>query len=121
MVVIARPFRFPEDDPRPMLRHLDDWARRVVTTPGAWASVLERCGQWVDYAARNQVLLASYGVATPVAGSATWERIPSTEPDRGCAVRAGEHGLPVRSPIVTAGEVASERIRSPARSESSLR
>jgi hypothetical protein len=118
VVVIARPFRFADDDPKPMLRHLDDWARRTVTTPEVWASTLERCDQWVDYSARNQVLLASYGVATPVAGMATWERLASVEPDRSCAVRAGEHGLPVRSPIVTPGDVASDRIRSGARSES---
>ena len=121
MVVVGHPIRFDEDDPRPMLRHLDAWARRTLTSPEAWGSALERCGQWVDYSARNQVLLASYGVAGPVAGAATWERVPSVEEGRGCAVRAGEHGLPVRVPVVDDGHVGSERSRSGAASESVAR
>src|SRR4051812_13386528 len=104
-----------------MLRHLDTWARRSLASPEAWGSTLERCGQWSDYSARNQVLLASYGVAGPVAGTATWDRVPSTEPGRGCAVRAGEHGLPVRVPVVDAGRVGSDRSRSGAASESVAR
>ena len=78
--------------------------------------MVERCGQWVDYSARNQVLLASYGVVGPVAGSATWDRVPSTEPGRGCAVRAGERGLLVRVPVVDTADGPSERSRSGARS-----
>ncbi len=116
MVVVARPLRFDENDPRPMLRHLDTWARRRLGSPEGWASTLERCDQWVDYSARNQMLLASYGVVGPVAGTATWERVPSGEDDRGCAVRAGEHGLPVRVPVVDDSEVTSDRSRLGARS-----
>jgi hypothetical protein len=118
MVVIAKPFRFDDGDPRTMLRHLDQWARYSLGTPEAWGSTLERCGQWADYSARNQLLLASYGVAGAVAGAATWDRVPSVEPGRGCAVRAGEHGLPVRVPVIEAGEVATDRMRSAGRSAS---
>lgn len=116
MVVVATPYSFDDGDPRPMLRHLDAWSRQRLTTPEAWGSVLERCGQWADYSARNQVLLASYGVATPVAGAVTWARVPSTEAGRGCAVRTGEHGLPVRVPVMDAGAVESDRSRLLARS-----
>ena len=116
MVVISRPIHFDEDDPAPMFRHLDNWARRRLTTPDAWGSTIEVCGQWSDYSARNQVLLASYGVVGPVAGTATWGRVPSSDQGRTCAVRVGEHGLPVRVPIVGGGEVTSERSRSGGRS-----
>ena len=121
MVVVSRPFSFDEEDPRPMLQHLDSWARQSLRSPEAWASTLERCGQWVDYSARNQVLLASYGVAGPVAGASTWERVASIEPGRNCAVRAGEHGLPVRVPVVSEGPIASERSRTGASTESMAR
>jgi hypothetical protein len=121
VVVVARPIRFDDDDPRPMLRHLDTWARLTLTSPERWGSILERCGQWADYSARNQVLLASYGIAGLVAGAATWERVPSTETGRGCAVRVGEHGLPVRVPVVDDRRVDSERSRSGAASESVAR
>ena len=109
MVVVAQPIRFDEDDPRAMFKHLDAWARRALSTPEGWASVLERCDQWVDYSPRNQVLLASYGVVGPVAGTETWARVPSSEAGRPCAVRQGEHGLPIRVPVVGAREVASDR------------
>jgi hypothetical protein len=112
MVVVAQPIRFDDNDPRAMLRHLDTWARYSLGLPEAWGSILERCGQWSDYSARNQVLLASYGIVGPVAGAATWERVPSVEPGRGCAVRSGEHGLLVRVPVVGDGEVGSERVAS---------
>jgi hypothetical protein len=118
---MGHPIRFDEDDPRPMLRHLDAWARRSLTSPEAWGSVLERCGEWADYSPRNQALLASYGVAGPVAGAATWEGVPSTEPGRGCAVRTGEHGLPLRVPVVDEGRGGSERSRSGATSQSVAR
>jgi hypothetical protein len=118
VVVVAHPIRFDDDDPRPMLRHLDAWARRTLKSPEGWGSMLELCGQWADYSARNQALLASYGIAGPVAGAATWERVPSTETGRGCAVRSGEHGLPVRVPVVDDDRVGSERSRSGAASES---
>ena len=101
MVVMPRPVEFDENDARPMLRHLDAWARRALASPEGWGSALERCGQWADYSGRNQVLLASYGVVGPVAGSATWERVPSSEEGRMCGVRSGEHGLPVRVPVVS--------------------
>lgn len=116
MVVIARPFRFDGDDPRPMLRHLDGWARKALATPEGWASVLERCGQWVDRSPRNQVLLASYGVVGQVAGSATWATVASTEEGRPCAVRSGEHGLPIRVPVLDSDGVTSERSRAGGRS-----
>ena len=75
----------------------------------------ERCA-WVDYSARNQVLLASYGVVGPVAGAATWERVASTESGRNCAVRAGEHGLPSGCPSCPRGRPpASGPAREPPR------
>ncbi|MCU1390662.1 MAG: hypothetical protein JWL72_4000 [Ilumatobacteraceae bacterium] len=116
MVVVSHALRFDEDDPRPMFRHLDQWSRTSLTSPAGWGSMLECCDQWVDYSARNQVLLASYGVIGPVAGSGTWDRVPSTEPGRGCAVRAGERGLLVRVPVVQAADGASERSRTGAAS-----
>ncbi|MGD9702847.1 MAG: hypothetical protein AB7V74_10645 [Acidimicrobiia bacterium] len=121
MVVVSQPFSFDEEDPRPMLQHLDSWARHSLRSPEAWAAALERCGQWVDYSARNQVLLASYGVVGPVAGATTWERVASTESGRNCAVRSGEHGLPVRVPVVSERLTTSERSRTGATSESVAR
>ena len=111
MVRVATRIEFPNDDPGPMLTHLDRWATATLTSPEAWGSVLERCGQWQDYSARNQVLLASYGIATPVAGVATWELVPSREAGRPCAVRAGEHGLPVRAPVEVPVATTSPRSR----------
>ena len=103
MVVIARPIVFDENSPAPMYRHLDRWAAQRLASPEAWGSMVERCEQWLDYSPRNQVLLASYGVVGAVAGTATWARVPSSEPERFCAPRAGEHGLPIRVPIVAEG------------------
>jgi hypothetical protein len=80
--------------------------------------MVERCDQWRDYSPRNQVLLASYGVVGPVAGTATWARVPSTEDGRPCAPRSGEHGLPIRVPVVAEGTTSSQRSRLPARSGS---
>jgi hypothetical protein len=111
MVVISQPIRFDEEDPRAMLRHLDDWARRGLGSAEAWGSTVELCGQWGDYSARNQVLLASYGIGSVVAGTATWQRVEGVD-GRPCAVRAGEHGLPVRVPELVGAEVAAERTRS---------
>ena len=116
MVVIARPIVFDENSLGPMYRHLDRWAAEQLTTPESWGSMVERCAQWVDYSPRNQVLLASYGVVGPVAGTSTWQRVPSTEDGRPCAPRAGEHGLPVRVPVTAEGTTASQRTRLPARS-----
>ncbi|MFT3851975.1 MAG: hypothetical protein QM733_04450 [Ilumatobacteraceae bacterium] len=116
--MIARPIVFAEDSPKLLYRHLDRWAADRLESSEAWASMVERCDQWVDYSPRNQVLLASYGVVGAVAGVATWERVPSTEPGRGCAPRTGEHGLPVRVPVTAAGTTRSQRSRVAARSGS---
>ena len=101
-----------------MYRHLDRWAGQRLASPEAWGSMVERCEQWLDYSPRNQVLLASYGVVGAVAGTATWARVPSSEPGRFCAPRAGEHGLPIRVPVVAEGTTSSQRSRLPARSGS---
>ena len=45
------------------------------------------------------MLLLSYSINGPAAGAETWRLVPSSEPGRPCAVRAGENGLPVRVPI----------------------
>jgi len=86
-----------------MATHLDRWAARHLTSPEAWSQALVDAQAWLDYSARNQVLLASYGADGPVAGAETWRLVPSVEPDRGCAIRAGEHGYPVRVPVTTGG------------------
>ena len=86
-----------------MAAHLDRWAASSLTSPAAWEDVLVGTQSWLDYSARNQVLLASYGADGPVAGPETWRLVPSTHEDRGCAVRAGEHGYPVRVPVTTGG------------------
>ncbi|MGE3835578.1 MAG: hypothetical protein AB7H43_12425, partial [Acidimicrobiia bacterium] len=86
-----------------MAAHLDRWAGASLTDPDAWEAVLVGAQSWLDYSARNQALLASYGADGPVAGIETWRLVPSAEPDRGCAVRAGEHGYPVRVPVTTGG------------------
>lgn len=86
-----------------MAAHLDRWAGAALTDPDAWEAVLVGAQSWLDYSPRNQALLASYGADGPVAGTETWRLVPSTAPDRGCAVRAGEHGYPVRVPITTGG------------------
>jgi hypothetical protein len=86
-----------------MTRHLNGWSAVGLTTPEHWADALVATRQWLDYSARNQVLLASYGVDGPVAGQETWRLVPSTTEGRPCAVRAGEHGWPVRVPITTGG------------------
>jgi hypothetical protein len=86
-----------------MASHLDAWASSSLTDAVAWEDALVGTQSWLDYSARNQVLLASYGVDGPVAGVETWRLVPSTHEDRGCAVRSGEHGFPVRVPITTGG------------------
>jgi hypothetical protein len=101
---MARPaqrveFRTRDD----MAAHLDRWAATELTTPAAWKQVLVGSRAWLDYSARNEVLLASYGVDGPVAGAETWRLVPSTHEGRPCAVRAGEHGHPVRVPVTTGG------------------
>lgn len=57
--------------------------------------------KWLDVSPRNKVVLASFGVAKPVAGSGTRETtIPSSEPGRCCAVQAGEQACCIRMPVV---------------------
>ena len=85
-----------------MAGHLDRWAARTLTTPEAWEAALVRSHAWLEFAPRNQVLLLSYGIDGPVAGAETWRFVPSAD-GRGCGVRAGEHGFPVRGPITTGG------------------
>ncbi len=86
-----------------MTAHLDRWAATSLATPEQWEDALVDSRSWLDYSARNQVLLASYGVDGPVAGPETWRLVPSTTEGRGCAIRAGEHGYPVRVPITSGG------------------
>lgn len=86
-----------------MAAHLDGWAAASLGTPAAWEDVLVGSRAWLDYSARNQVLLTSYGVDGVVAGPETWRLVPSTHEDRPCAVKAGEHGHPVRVPVTTGG------------------
>ena len=86
-----------------MAAHLDAWAAEHLTDPAAWQDALVGSQAWLDYSARNQVLLASYRADGPVAGAETWRLVPSTTEGRGCAVRAGEHGYPVRVPVTTGG------------------
>lgn len=82
-----------------MAAHLDRWAANSLGAPEAWQDALAGSQAWLDYSARNQVLLASYGADGPVAGPETWRLVPSTTEGRACAVRAGEHGYPVRVPV----------------------
>jgi hypothetical protein len=86
-----------------MTAHLDRWAATSLATPEHWDDAMVGTRSWLDYSARNQVLLASYGVDGPVAGPETWRLVPSTTEGRGCAIRAGEHGYPVRVPITSGG------------------
>ncbi|MGE3448827.1 MAG: hypothetical protein AB7H92_14745 [Microbacteriaceae bacterium] len=86
-----------------MAAHLDRWAETHLASPTGWEDALSLSRAWLDYSARNQILLASYGVDGPVAGPETWRLVPSTTEGRGCAVRAGEHGWPVRVPVTTGG------------------
>jgi hypothetical protein len=86
-----------------MARHLNGWSALSLTGPEQWTDALVASRQWLDYSARNQMLLASYGVDGPVAGQETWRLVPSTSDERPCAVRAGKHGWPVRVPITTGG------------------
>ena len=100
MAVQLRPISFGSY--AEMAGHLDRWAARTLTTPEAWEAALVGSHAWLEFAPRNQVLLLSYGIDGPVAGAETWRFVPSTE-GRGCGVRAGEHGFPVRVPITTGG------------------
>ena len=86
-----------------MAGHLDRWAASSLTSPEAWQQALIDSHEWLDFAPRNQALLISYGINGPAAGAETWRLVPSSEPGRECAVRAGENGFPVRVPITTVG------------------
>jgi hypothetical protein len=101
--VARNPRRITFETAGDMARHLNAWSATSLNTPEEWADALVAAQQWLDYSARNQVLLASYGVDGPVAGQETWRLVPSTTEGRPCAVRAGEHGWPVRVPITTGG------------------
>jgi nitroreductase len=82
---------------RDVNRYLDDWADGHLIGPERWADLLAVTRDWTDYSARNQILLAAHGALGPVAGIETWRLVPSG--DHVCAIRAGEHGLPVRVPV----------------------
>ena len=85
-----------------MATHLDRWAARALVSPETWQAAVVGSHDWLEFAPRNQALLISYGIVGPAAGAETWRLVPS-EDGRGCAVRAGEHGFPVRVPITTSG------------------
>jgi len=86
-----------------MAAHLDTWAGTGLNDAAGWEDALMMSRAWQDYSARNQILLVSYGADGPVAGPETWRLVPSTMEGRSCAVRAGEHGYPVRVPVTTGG------------------
>jgi hypothetical protein len=86
-------------DAKAVNRHRDAWAERVLVDPVQWEATLTSTGSWSEYSAANQLLLASYGAEGAVAGAETWRMVPSID-GRTCAIRHGEHGLPVRVPIV---------------------
>jgi hypothetical protein len=96
-----RPISF--DSFAAMAGHLDRWAANALTNPEQWQAALVDSHAWLDFAPRNQALLLSYEINGPAAGAETWRLVPSSEPGRPCAVRADEHGYPVRMPITTRG------------------
>jgi hypothetical protein len=79
--------------------HRDQWAERVLVDPVQWEATLTSTRSWSEYSAANQLLLASYEADGAAAGAETWRMVPSID-GRTCAIRQGEHGLPVRVPIV---------------------
>jgi hypothetical protein len=87
---------------RDVNRYLDEWAEGHLVSPERWRDVLGLTRDWVDYSARNQILLAAHGAVGHVAGIETWRLVPSAD-GHVCAVRSGEHGLPVRVPVTTGG------------------
>src|SRR4051794_36028477 len=93
-----RPIRL--DSGRDVNTHLDRWAADHLADPDQWLNVLDLSRDWVDYSARNQLLLASYTATGPVAGIETWRLVPAKD-NGACAVRTGEHALPVRVPVTT--------------------
>ena len=101
MAAQTRPIRFGSF--AEMAGHLDRWAARTLTTPEAWEVALVGSHDWLEFAPRNQALLLSYEIDGPAAGMETWRFVPSMENGRGCGIRAGEHGYPIRVPITTGG------------------
>ena len=101
MARLLRPISF--DSFASMAGHLNRWAAQTLTSPEAWQAALVESHTWLDFAPRNQVLMISYATDGPACGAETWRLIPSSEAGRGCAVRAGEHGYPIRVPITTNG------------------
>ncbi len=85
---------------RDVNRYLDDWAEGHLISAERWRGLLDLTRDWVDYSARNQILLAAHGAVGAVAGIETWRLVPSAD-GHTCAVRSGEHGLPVRVPVTT--------------------
>ena len=79
-----------------MAAHLDRWAAGALDTPTGWVDALVGSQSWLDYSARNQVLLASYGADGPVAGPETWRLVPSTTDGRGVR-RCGPASTATRS------------------------
>ena len=86
---------------RDVNRYLDDWAEGHLISAERWQGLLDLTRDWVDYSARNQILLAAHGAVGPVAGIETWRLVPSADRTSPCAIRSGEHGLPVRVPVTT--------------------
>lgn len=102
MVVNPNPISF--DSGRAVNAWLDRWAGDHLRDPDDWQQALDLTRDWSDYSPRNQLLLASYRATGPVAGIETWQLVPSRD-GATCAVRSGEHALPVRVPVTaTAGE-----------------
>lgn len=89
---------------RDVSMHFDQWAASALKTPEAWEQALIDAQSWLDYSARNQLFLASYGASGYVAGEETWRLVPSNVEGRSCAVRGGEHGYPIKVPVVTRGD-----------------
>ncbi len=100
MLLIPHPIEFTSASDVQV--HLDTWAARSLADEQSWSDALAVTRDWADYSARNQLLLASYGAVGPVAGVETWRLTPARDGGT-CAVRSGEHALPVRVPITTAG------------------
>lgn len=85
---------------RDVNRYLDAWAEGHLISAERWQGLLDLSRDWVDDLACNQILLAAHGAVGAVAGIETWRLVPSAD-GHTCAVRSGEHGLPVRVPVTT--------------------
>ncbi len=100
MVLIAKPIDL--DGSGKAQAYLDAWAKRTLVNDRSWRELLESARDWVDYAPRNQILLAAHGAIGPVAGAETWRLVPADD-GATCVVRRGEHAMPVRVPITGPG------------------